>query len=231
VAPPLLHWSQTVTVPAATATLSAGRTPPPSASRGCRPDPPPFTRVGSRRPPPSSLATTPCLSASPVSCLHATSSLRDVDTKAPQPQPSRPRPVRHLLPSMPEAIVPIELQVNGTAQRRTSAQSRSTQVVLRSTSDGPLRLPIRANSTSTTTSTRGSSSSAYVPHPSFCLPPSSVVSGKPPPLLWFKSLHHLTDHLLDPQPTSPRRRWATWPAAVAPTISGGARASSEEGSD
>jgi hypothetical protein len=29
VAPPLLHWSQTVTVPAATASLSAGRTPPP----------------------------------------------------------------------------------------------------------------------------------------------------------------------------------------------------------
>jgi hypothetical protein len=45
-----------------------------------------------------------------------------------------------------------------------------------------------------------------VPHPSFDLspssasarraPPWSAVSGKPPPLLWFKSLHHLTGHLL-----------------------------------
>jgi hypothetical protein len=123
-----------------------------------------FPRMGTRQLPSSSLAAMPCLAASLVSCPRAASSFsRDVDARAPQPQPepSRPGLVRHLLPSVPEPVVPIELHVAGTAQRRASAQSWSSPCVVRSTGDGPLRLPIRATSTSATTSTPGSSSPTY----------------------------------------------------------------------
>jgi hypothetical protein len=130
-----------------------------------KPVPPPsFPHMGSRQPPPSSLAATPRLAASPVPCPRVASSFsRDVDARAPQPRPrlSCPEPVRHLVPSVLEPVVPIELQVTGTPQRHASAQSRSAPDVVRSTGDGPLRLPILATSTSATTSTPGSSSLTY----------------------------------------------------------------------
>jgi hypothetical protein len=153
----------TITARVVAASLSAARTPPfPRYVAAGQTRPPlSFPRMGSRQPPPSSLAATPCLAASPVSCPRATSSFSwDIDTRAPQPRPRQlcPRPVRHLIPSMPEPVVPVELQVTGTAQRRASTQSRSAPGVVRSTGDGPLRLPIQAASTSATTSTPESSS-------------------------------------------------------------------------
>jgi hypothetical protein len=129
-----------------------------------RPIPLSFPRMGLRQPPSSLLAATPCLATSPVSCPRAASSFsRNVDARVPQPrpQPSRPRLVRHLIPSVPEPVVPVELQVSGITQRRASAQSRSAPGVVRSTGDGPLRLPIWSASPFATTSTPGSSSPTY----------------------------------------------------------------------
>jgi hypothetical protein len=90
-----------------------------SVSHGHQPDPSPalFSPYGLTPATPELAGCHALPHCLPVSCPRAASSFSwDIDARAPQPRPrpSCPKPVRHLILSVPEPVIPIELQVAGT---------------------------------------------------------------------------------------------------------------------